>query len=149
MLTARDIMTINPVFVTPATKLTDAAALMLEHHFNGLPVVDENGALVGVVAQSDLVSQHKKLKLPSFFVLLDSVIPLASPKRFEEEFRRMAATIVGDIMTARPRDIAPDTPIADIASLMADQKYYTLPVVDNGKLVGVVGKEDVLRALLR
>lgn len=148
MLTARDIMTPHPLSVTVGTKVTEAARLMLEHHFNGLPVVDADGALLGVLSQSDLVVQHKKLQLPSYFVLLDAIIPLQSPKKFEEEVKHMAATTVENAMTDKPRTVSPDTPLEDIASLMVDDKFYTLPVVENGKLVGVVGKEDVLRTLV-
>ena len=148
MLTARDIMTPHPVSVKVGTKVTEAARIMLEHHFNGLPVVNEKGDLCGVLSQSDLVVQHKKLNLPSFFVILDAVIPLQSPKKFEEEIKRMAATTVEDAMSPDPKVVAPDTSLEDIASLMADGKFYTLPVVENGKLIGVVGKEDVLRAVV-
>lgn len=148
MPTARDIMTPHPLSVTVGTKVTEAARLMLEHHFNGLPVVDQDGTLRGVLSQSDLVMQHKKLSLPSYFVILDAIIPLGSPKKFEEEITRMAAITVEDAMSGNPRTVAPDTALEDIASLMVDDKFYTLPVVENGKLVGVVGKEDVLRTLL-
>ncbi len=148
MLTARDIMTPHPLSVTVGAKVTEAARLMLEHHFNGLPVVDPGGPLRGVLSQSDLVMQHKKLSLPSYFVILDAIIPLGSPKKFEEEIKRMSAVTVEDAMSDAPRTVTPDTPLEDIASLMVDDKFYTLPVVDNGKLVGVVGKEDVLRTLL-
>ena len=149
MLTARDIMTVNPVSVKMGTKVTDAAQIMLDRHFNGLPVVEEDGTLRGILAQSDLVVQHKKFRLPSFFVLLDGIIPLSSPKKFEEEVKRMTAVNVEDAMTDEPRTVTPDTSLEDIASLMAEEKFYTLPVVEDGKLVGVVGKEDVLRTLVR
>ena len=148
MLTARDIMTASPISVTVGTKVTDAAHLMLEHHFNGLPVVEEDGTLRGVLCQSDLVAQHKHLNMPSYFVLLDAIIPLSNPARFEEEVKRMAATAVEDAMSADIHTVTPDATLQEIAALMADDKYYTLPVVENGKLVGVVGKEDVLRTLI-
>lgn len=148
MTVARDIMTRNPLSVTVSTKITDAATLMLEHHFNGLPVVDENGVLKGVLSQSDLVMQQKKLPLPSFFVLLDTIIPLESPKKYEEQLKRMAAVRVEQAMNTKPCTVQPETELEELATLMVDEKNYTLPVVENGKLVGVVGKEDVLRTLL-
>lgn len=148
MLTARDIMTPHPVSVKVGTRVSDAARIMLEHHFNGLPVVEEDGTLRGVLCQSDLVVQHKKLRLPSYFVILDALIPLQSPGKFEEEVRRMAATTVEEAMTGAPRTVSPDTPMEELASLMAEEKYYTLPVVEEGRLVGVIGKEDVLRTLV-
>lgn len=148
MLTARDIMTPHPLSVTVGTKVTEAARLMLDHHFNGLPVVEQDGTLRGVLSQSDLVMQHKKLSLPSYFVILDAIIPLGSTKKVEEDMKRMAAVRVEDAMSGSPRTVTPDASLEDIATLMVDDKFYTLPVVDDGKLVGVVGKEDVLRTLL-
>ncbi len=148
MLTARDIMTPNPVSVPVGTKVTEAARIMLDKHFNGLPVVEADGTLLGVICQSDLVVQNKKLRLPSFFVVLDGIIPLRSTKNFEEEIRQMTATNVEDAMTSNPRTVPPEATLEEIAALMADEKHYTLPVVEDGKLIGVVGKEDVLRTLL-
>ncbi len=147
MLTARDIMTPSPLSVTIGTKVTEAARLMLEHHFNGLPVVEQDGTLRGVICQSDLVAQHKQLRMPSYFVILDALIPLSSPKKFEEEVKRMAATTVEQAMSTDIRTVSPAAGIEEIASLMAENKYYTLPVVEGGKLIGIVGKEDVLRTL--
>ncbi len=149
MLTAGDIMTRNPVAVRIGDKITDAARIMLEKHYNGLPVVDDLGNLKGVICQSDLVAQQKKLPLPSFFVILDSMIPLQFPKTFEEQVQRMAAVKVEQAMNTNPRCVEPGTPLDELATLMADDKFYTLPVVENKKLVGVVGKEDVLRTLIK
>lgn len=147
MLTARDIMTPNPITVQIGSKVTEAAKILLDKHFNGLPVVNPDGSLAGVLCQSDLVAQHKKFSLPSFFIILDSLIPLKSPKKFEDDIRLMTAVQVEDIMTAKPLTISPATGLTELASLMADGKHYTLPVVEGGKLIGVVGKEDILRAV--
>lgn len=148
-LTARDIMTPDPVTVTPDTPIAQASKIMLEQRFNGLPVVDELGHLLGIICQSDLVMQQKKFSIPSFFFLLDGYIPLQSPKKFEEQLQRMAAAKVGELMTRNPRGITPDTPLDEIAALMVDDKYHTLPVLEGGKLIGVVGKEDILRTMVR
>lgn len=148
-LTARDIMTANPITVTPETSISEASRLLLERRFNGLPVVDASGGLRGVITQSDLVAQQKRFQLPSFFSLLDGFIPLKSPAKVEEEIERMAAANVGQAMTATPRVVSPETSLEDIAAMMVDEKCHTLPVVDGGKLVGVVGKEDVLRTMIK
>lgn len=145
---ARDIMTPSPVTVNPETSIAEASKLLVEHRFNGLPVVDQDGLLRGILCQSDLVMQHKRFEIPSFFFLFDGYIPLSLPQRMEEQIARMAAVNVGQAMTVNPRTITPDTALEEIASLMVDGKFHTLPVVENGKLVGVVGKEDVLRTLL-
>ncbi|MBW1801868.1 MAG: CBS domain-containing protein, partial [Deltaproteobacteria bacterium] len=76
MLTAKDIMTKDPVTVSPDTEITHAAKLLLDKGVNGLPVVDREGKLVGIICQSDLIAQQKGLPIPSIFTLLDSFIPL-------------------------------------------------------------------------
>ncbi len=148
MQTAKDIMTADAVTVSPDTPVIDAAKLMLERHFNGLPVVDDQGQLVGVICQSDLVTRQKTLKLPSYFVILDTMIPLSDTDAAEQEFKKIAASNVEGVMTSKVITVSPETPLAEVANLMVDKKLHTLPVVENGALVGVIGKEDVLRTLL-
>ena len=122
--------------------------MLLEHRINGLPVVDERRRLVGIVCQSDLIAQQKRIPLPSLFTLLDGYITLTSAKHFEKEVQKIAATRVAQAMTAKPVTVRSDTPLEDIAALMVEKNLHTLPVVDDGKLVGIIGKEDMLRTLM-
>lgn len=146
-MTVREVMTPDPVTVTPETPVGQAAALMLERRINGLPVVDDTGTLVGIICQSDLIAEQKKLPLPSFFTLLDGYIPLTSLKHLEREVERIAAVNVGQAMSRQPVTVGPQTPLSQAAALMVDHNFHTLPVLDQGRLVGVVGKEDLLRSL--
>lgn len=147
MMKAKDIMTTNCITLTPDTDIATAAKTLLDNKINGAPVVDD-GKVVGVLCQADLVAQQKKVTLPSFFTLLDGVFPLSSHDDLEKEMKKIAALTVSEAMTPAPTFISPETGIEDIATLMANEKLYTLPVMDNGALVGVVGKEDVLKTLL-
>ena len=148
MIKAKDIMTPDPVVVVQSWDIGKATAIMIEKGFNGLPVVDDNGRLVGIICQSDIIAQQKKLPLPSYFTFLDGLFSLRSAKSIEKEAQKIAATTVGDAMTTDPVSVAPDTGIETLAALMVDSNFHTLPVVEKGKLVGVVGKEDVLRTLV-
>jgi len=148
MLTAKDIMAREILTISPQTKTLEAARILLDRRINGLPVVDDDGRLVGILCQSDLVAQQKKLSLPSFFNLLDGLIPLGSTRNWEQEVQRIGASTVAQAMTPNPVTVTPDSSLDDIASLMVDKKLHTLPVVDHGKLVGIIGKEDILRTLL-
>jgi len=148
MLKAIDIMTPDPVTLSPDTDIRTAATLLLDKKINGAPVVDAQGLLVGVLCQSDLVAQQKQVTLPSIFAMLDGFIALSSRDDFERELQKIAATNVAQAMTKNPKTVAPQTPLDEIATVMVNEKLYTLPVVDAGKLVGVVGKEDILRTLL-
>lgn len=147
MLYVRDIMTSHPVTVSRETEITVAAEILIDRGFNGLPVVDSMGKLVGILCQSDIIAQQKKVPIPSLFTFLDGLITLTSMKSLERETRKIAAATVGDAMTANPITVDSDTSIETVATLMVDNNFHTLPVVDGGELVGVVGKEDVLKTL--
>jgi CBS domain-containing protein len=148
MIKAKDIMTREVLTLTLDTEVTKAAKLLLQKGFNALPVVDKAGRLKGILCQSDLISQQEALPVPSYFALLDSFIPLTSLKKIEREVQKIAATTVEQAMTPDPVTVGPDTPIEEIASLMVEKGFHTLPVLDEGKLVGVVGKKDILRTLV-
>ncbi len=145
----KDIMTQKVITLMPEMGIVHAAKVLMENHINGAPVVDGEGRLVGILCRDDLISQQKKLPVPSFFVVLDGIIPMSSPRHMEKEFDKIAATNVEHAMTTKPITVTPETDIELVASLMVDKKIHTLPVVDSaGALVGIVGKEDVLKLLI-
>jgi len=148
MVKAENIMTKEVITVSPQTYIAQAAKLLVENHLNGLPVVDEEGRLKGIICQDDLIFQQKKIPLPSFFTVLDSFIPLTSEKNIEKEVEKISAITVDKAMTPDPVTIAPETSLEDIATLMVKNDIHTLPVMDQERLVGIIGKEDVLRTLM-
>jgi CBS domain-containing protein len=147
MVTAKDIMTTDIVTLSPDLEIGQAAKRLLEKRINGAPVADASGNLVGILCQSDLIATQKKLALPSLFTLLDGFIPLQSMKSMEREWHRVAALTVAEAMTEKPKTVSPDTPIDEIATLMVEKGFHTLPVVDDSRLVGIIGKQDVLKIL--
>lgn len=147
MRTARDIMTPDPITISPDAAIADAVKILLEKHFNGLPVV-KDGKLVGVICQSDLVAQQQSLKIPSVFTLFDGFIPLPGWKQAEQDFVKINALTVAEAMTPDPVTAKPDTPLEDLAGLMVKAKFYSLPVVEDGKVIGIIGKEDILKTLV-
>jgi CBS domain-containing protein len=148
MLKAKDIMKKELLTVTPDTRITEAAKILLDQRINGLPVVDAAGRLVGIICQSDLVAQQMRMPVPSVFNLLDGLIPLGSPASFDKEVRKIAAIKVSEAMSANPVTVSPETGLEEIATLMVSRKFHSLPVLQEGKLVGIIGKEDVLRTLV-
>ncbi len=148
MLKAKDIMSKNVITVSPDMEINPAAKLLMEKKINGVVVVDEKGAIVGILCQSDLIVQQKKIPLPSLFTLLDGFFPLTSLKKLEKNVQKIAAIKVADAMTEDPVAVQPETDIGEIAALMVDKNYHTIPVTDQGRLVGVVGKEDILKTLV-
>jgi len=141
-------MTTNVITVTPQTEIVQATKLLLENHINGVPVTDEKGKLVGILCQSDLIAQQKKLPVPSFFTLLDGLVPLTSMKYLESQVQKIAAITVAQAMTSKPVAVQPDSSIEEVAALMVDNNFHTIPVVHKGELVGIIGKEDILRTIL-
>jgi CBS-domain-containing membrane protein len=148
MTKVADVMTRDVITVTPETSLRDLAEILSQKNINGVPVVDDEGEVVGVVSESDLVERNKPLHIPTVFVILDSIIPLENPWRMQKEFKRLTATKVGDIYSRPAVCVGPDTDITEVARIMSEKGIHTLPVVDLGKLVGVIGKGDVIRSLI-
>lgn len=143
-----DFMTRDVTTVTPETSLRDLARILSQNRINGVPVVDDEGDLIGVVCESDLVEHNKPLHIPTVFVILDSMIPLGNPWQLEKDIKRITATTVAEIYSHPPVTVSPDTDLSEVARIMSERKIYTIPVVERGKLVGVVGKGDILRSLL-
>lgn len=147
MLQARDIMTTEVITVPPQMSVLELARLLAEKKINGVLVVDESGELVGVVTQSDLIDRARKFELPLVITILDAHFYLERPGTFKRNLEKMVGTTVADLMTSPPITISPDLPVDEIASIMAHKKVHTLPVVEEGKLVGIIGKIDIIRAL--
>jgi CBS domain-containing protein len=148
MLKVKDIMTRELITVSPDTEIVQATKLLLGNRINGIPVTDETGKLVGILCQSDLIAQQKKLPIPSFFTFLDGLIALTSMKQIEKQVQKIAAITVAQAMTPNPVTVQPETDIEKVAALMVDKNFHTIPVVDEGELVGIVGKEDILKTLI-
>jgi len=148
ILKVKDIMTRELITVSPETEIAHATKLLLENRINGVPVTDEKGKLVGILCQSDLIAQQKKLPIPSFFTILNGLIPMTSMKQIEKQVQKITAATVAQAMTKNPVTVQPDTSVEEVAALMVDKNFHTIPVMDEGKLVGILGKEDLLRTLI-
>jgi CBS-domain-containing membrane protein len=149
MLTARDIMTREVVTIRRDASVEELARLLEERRIGGVPVLDQTGALVGVVTQSDLVQRSRDLELPPALNILDFHLFLEMPSHFKKRLEKLLGNKVEDVMTANPVSITPDMTVNEIAGLMADKAVHTLPVLEEGKLIGIVGKLDMIRGIAR
>jgi CBS domain-containing protein len=147
--TVADIMERDPVTVTPQDDVETLLRVLREHELPGVPVVNEAGRCVGIVTESDLVisEEDADLHLPHYISLFGGVVFLEPLKRFEDRLRKAFASNVADMMTADPVTIDFDAPVEGAARLIAERKHNRLPVVEHGRLVGVVTRVDVLDAL--
>ncbi|PLX83620.1 MAG: hypothetical protein C0617_10810 [Desulfuromonas sp.] len=147
MRKAKDIMTKAVHTVTEETGVEELARLFQEKGVSALPVVDDAGGLRGVVTETDLVAQDKPLHIPTVISLFDWVLYLESEKSFREEVKRITAQKVGDICSRDVATCTPETSVSAIAELMVEKKAHLIPVVEGKKLVGVVARLDIIRAM--
>ncbi|MBS4032067.1 MAG: CBS domain-containing protein [Clostridiales bacterium] len=146
---AKDIMTPEVVTVTKDTTVTEVARLLTEHKVSGLPVIDQEGRVAGMVSEGDLIHQDKKLHTPAFLEILGGVIYLENPQRLGQDLKKMTAVKVAEIMTPKPYTVKEDATIEDIATIMIERQVNRVPVVDGaGKLVGIVSRQDLVKAMI-
>jgi CBS-domain-containing membrane protein len=148
MLNASDIMSTEIITVKKDTSLEDLAAILYEKHINGVPVVDDDGALIGIICESDLIRKNRKLHIPTVVALFDWVFYLERPKSMEKEIKRLSATRVEDLYTKDVITVDEKTPIEEIATIMSEKKIHTIPVMDHERIVGIIGKADLIRTLV-
>lgn len=145
---ARDIMTHQVVTVTPDMLVPEVAKLLLEHKISGVPVVNAEHELIGIVSEGDLISKKANLKTPPVLSLLGGFIYLESPNRFETELRKVTAVKVKDLMTKKVIAVSEDTPVSEVASIMVEKKINRVPVLRRKKLVGIITRADIVRSLM-
>ncbi len=148
-MTVEEIMDREVVAVRPEDDVASVLRLLREHELPGVPVVNEGGRCVGIVTEADLVisDEERDLHLPHHLDILGAVVWLEPMGHFEERLRKAFATNVGEMMTPDPVTVAPGATVREAARIIAEQRHNRLPVVEHGRLVGVVTRLDVLEAL--
>ena len=146
----RDVMSREPLTVSPETGVEELVRLLGENDLPGVPVTDGGGHVVGMVTESDLVitdDDGEDLHIPHYIELMGGLIPLEPLRKFEERLRKAAAATVADMMTSPAVSVEADDPIRKAARLIAESGHNHLPVQEDGHLVGIVTRADVLRAI--
>lgn len=148
-LTAADIMIRDVITIEEDASVKDLAELLSRKKISGVPVVDSQRRVVGIVSEGDLVSVDADIHFPHYIQFLDSVIFLESMKKFDERIRKAAAVEVGQIMTTDVITVQVDTPVSELATIMTDKEVNRLPVLDGEVLAGIVTRADVVRSMAR
>src|SRR5918999_1869460 len=145
----RDIMDPDPPTVRPETPVEDVVSELRRHELPGVPVVDAEGRCVGVVTEADLVlpDDEGDLHIPHYINLFGGTVFLEPLSRFEDRLRKAFASKAEDMMTRDPDTVAPDSTVQEAARIIHESGHNRLPVVEDGRLVGVVTRVDVLGAL--
>jgi CBS domain-containing protein len=142
-----DIMEREVVTIAPDASVHDLVLLLRERDLGGVPVVDGERRLVGIVTESDLVVEDADVRLPHYFELFGNLVYLGGQKKFEERLKKMVGNAVADVMTTEVFTVAPDDPAERAANIMVDKKVNRVPVVDGDRLVGIVARHDIIRML--
>jgi CBS domain-containing protein len=142
-----DIMTREVVSVRADMRVGQIARVFREHQLSGLPVIDENGELLGIITELDMVKRHARPQMPAFLPLLGAYLPLGT-KEYKESLRRITGVTAEDIMTTPVNTISPDASVEDAATVMVSNRSNPLPVVDdNGQMVGIISRTDILAVI--
>lgn len=146
--TVADIMTRDTIVVRPDTPLKEAIQILVKHRISGLPVVDDTGKLVGIISESDLMWQETGVNPPAYIMILDSVIYLENPARYERDLHKALGQTVGEVMSDQPVTISPDKTLPEAAKIMHDRNIRRLPVIDaSGHAIGIITRGDIIREM--
>ncbi|RMD67583.1 MAG: CBS domain-containing protein [Cyanobacteria bacterium J149] len=146
--TVGEVMTPNPITVKPETPLKEAIALLVEHKISGMPVIKEGGELVGILSESDLMWQETGVEPPPYIMILDSIIYLQNPNRYDKEIHKALGQTVADVMSDKPITISSTKTIKEAAQLLHQKQIRRLPVIDSDKkIIGILTQGDIIRAM--
>lgn len=146
---AKDFMVKDVLTVSPEMTVKELARLFIEREVSGAPVVDEAGKLVGIITETDLIEQNKNLHIPTVITLFEAVIYLENPKHMEEEIKEMMASTVSDLAKKKVVTADEETDIHEVATLMSERHVHLIPVMRDDTMVGIIGKADMIRALMQ
>jgi CBS domain-containing protein len=146
----RDIMDTDAPHVSVIDSVETVLSVLRDHELPGVPVVNEGGRCVGIITEADLVlsDENEDFHLPHYFQLFGGVVFLEPMSHFEDRVRKAFAATAEDMMTPDPVTIEADATVREAAGLIARKKHNRLPVIEHGRLVGVVTRVGVLDALI-
>ena len=143
---ARDIMTTDVITLAPDAPIGQIARTFRRLGITGAPVVEE-GEIIGIVTEIDLIARHARPHLPLYLPLLDAKIPLRGQREYRETIRRILGLTAREIMTVDVKVVTADTDLEDVATLMVESKANPVPVLEEGRLVGIIGHTDLIQHL--
>lgn len=145
---AKDIMTKEVVTISEDDTVEVVAKVLNEKGISGLPVVDEDNKVKGIITEGDLIRRVSKISGPSSIEILGAIIPLQRKKDFIDKLNKYMGYLVKDMMTKDVITISGDAEIEEIATLMVREKIKRIPVVDDEKrLIGIVSRRDIMKNL--
>ena len=143
-----DIMTKDVVTVSENDTVEKCANLLNKYDLSGLPVVDTDNHVIGIITEGDLIKHNTKVEVPAFLEILGGIIYLDDPNKYFENVRKSMGHFVSTVMTRDVITVSPDQEIEATAKLVARKKIKRLPVVDEDeKLIGIIARRDIMNYL--
>jgi CBS domain-containing protein len=144
-----EIMTAHVLTARADTPVGEVALTMTDRAISGMPVLDGEGRVIGLVTERELVLRSTRIDPPAFLPVLDARIPLETPAHYRRRIQHIVGTRVSDVMTEEFTTIGPDSDVEELAALMAKPGVNPVPVVEEGRLVGIVSRADLVRMMTR
>lgn len=144
------VMTTDVATLRPEQPIAEAADALAAGRYGAMPVVDAGGKFVGLLRDEDLIASEARVHVPTYLMLLGTSVPLpGSMKRFEHELHKVAGASVAEVMDDHTETVGPDATLEDVATLMHERDVTHVPVLDGGKVVGLVARSDIVRFIAR
>jgi CBS domain-containing protein len=147
-LLAKNIMVKKVITINRNASVGKLSELLLKNKISGVPVVDDNRKMVGIATEGDLIVKDADLHFPRYFKLLDSIIYLESLNKFKRNLTKYLGTKVEDVMTSKVWAVSEDTPVSEVANIMIRKNVNRVPVLDDGNLVGIITRADVVKSMV-
>jgi CBS domain-containing protein len=145
----RSVMTTDVLSFREADTVQAAYDALVRRGVDGAPVLDESGRVVGMLSTEDLLVQETRLHYPTVISLFGAYLELpSSHRKFEENLRKAVGATVGDVMSKDVHVVTPDDSLEQAATLMHEEDVSRLPVIEGDRLVGIVARADILRAVM-
>jgi CBS domain-containing protein len=140
-------MTTDVVKAYPDTPVNQIARLMSDRQISGLPVVDHNDQVLGVITELDMILRNTRFKMPAFVTILDAIIYLERPSHVRNRLEHMLGTTAREIMSSPALTVTPEATLEELAELMVERRMNPIPVVEANRLVGIVSRSDIIRLM--
>ncbi len=148
-LLVRQVMTTDVLTFQPGDSIDEAARALSSRNIGGAPIVDEEGTVLGLLEDDDLIVRESRLHFPTVISVLGAYIELPSSlAHFEADLRKAVGSTVDDVMDPNPRTCGPDDTLEQVATVMHEHDLSRMPVVSEGRLVGIVSRGDLVRAIV-
>lgn len=147
---AKDVMIRNVIFVNKEDKLDQVISVLMKNHVSGVPVVDKDNHLVGIVTQKDLVTKENGINISSYITLMESILLVDEKMTNQAVSKKLEGLTAADVMSTPVYAVHLETTIEEIVTLMMNRHINRIPVVDReNQLVGIIGRNDLLPILIK